>query len=69
MINKRVQNAVLDLSSFKGKPFNITVIQVDAPTTDAEESEIGQIYEELEGLIKLTPKKMVYSSLGIGMQK
>ena len=56
MINKRVQNAVLDLSSFKGKPFNITVIQVDAPTTDAEESEVGQIYEELEGLIKLIPK-------------
>ena len=42
---------------FKGKPFNITVIQVYAPTRDAEESEVDQIYEELEDLIRLTPKK------------
>ena len=42
---------------FKGKPFNITVLQVYAPTTNAKESEVDQIYEELEDLIELTPKK------------
>ena len=57
---------------FQGKSFTITVIQVDVPTTDAEEAEVDQFYEGLEDLLELTPKKkkkMFYSSLGIGMQK
>ena len=44
---------------FQGKPFNITVIQVCAPTTDAEEAEVDQFYEDLEDLLELTPKKDV----------
>ena len=47
---------------FQGKPFNITVIQVYAPTTDAEEAEADQFYEDLEDLLELTPKKMSFSS-------
>ena len=56
---------------FQGKLFNITVIQVYVPTTDAEEAEVDSFYENLEDLPELTPKKekMFYSSLGIGMQK
>ena len=41
---------------FQGKPFNITVIQVYAPTTDAEEAELDQFYEDLQDLLELTPK-------------
>ena len=44
----------------QGRPFNITVIQVDAPTTDAEEAEIDQFYEDLQHLLELTPKKHVF---------
>ena len=51
---------------FQGNPFNITVIQVYAPTTYDKETEVDQFYEDL---LKLTPKKMFYSSLAIGMQK
>ena len=70
IINKRVWNAVLEcnlksdrmiLVHFQGKPFNITVIQVYAPTTNAEYAEVDQFYENLEDL-ELTPKKMFYSS-------
>ena len=42
---------------FQGKPFNITVIQVYAPTTNAEEAEAEWFYEDLQGLLELTPKK------------
>ena len=42
---------------FQGKPFNITVIQVYAPTTNAKEAEIEQFYEDLQDLLELTPKK------------
>ena len=42
---------------FQGKPFNITVIQVNAPTTNAEEAEVDQFNEDLQDLIELTPKK------------
>jgi len=42
---------------FQGKPFNITVIQVYAPTSNAEEAEIGWFYEDLQDLLELTPKK------------
>ena len=48
---------------FQGKPFNITVIQVYAPTTNAEEAEVGWFYEDLQDL-ELTPKKDVLFSIG-----
>ena len=60
MVNKRVQNAVLGCSlknnrmisvHFQGKPFNITVIQVYAPTSNAEEAEVERSYEELQDLL------------------
>ena len=44
---------------FKGKPFNIMVIQVYVPTSNAEEAEIERFYEDLQDLLKLTPKKDV----------
>ena len=56
------------LVHLQGKPFNIMVIQVYAPTVDAEEADVDQFYKDLEDILELTPKKM-YSSLGIGMQK
>ena len=49
---------------FQGKPFNITVIQVYAPTSNAEEAEIEQFYEDLQGLLELTPKKDVLFIIG-----
>ena len=45
---------------FKGKPFNITVIQVYAPTSNAEEAEVERFYEDLQDLLELTPKKDVH---------
>ena len=42
---------------FQGKPFNITVIQVYAPTTSAKAAEVDQCYEDLEDLLELTPKR------------
>ena len=65
-VNKRVQNAVLGCNlkndrvisvRFQGKPFNIMVIQVYAPTTDAKEIEVDWLYEDLQYLPELTPKK------------
>ena len=44
---------------FQGKPFSITVIQVYAPTSNTEEAEVQQFYEDLQDLLKLTPKKHV----------
>ena len=44
---------------FQGKPFNITVIQVYTPTSDAEEAEVEWFYEDLQDLLELTPKKDV----------
>ena len=49
---------------FKGKPFNITVIQVFAPTSNAEEAEVEQFYEDLQDLLELTPKKDVLFIIG-----
>ena len=46
---------------FQGKPFNITVIQVYAPTTNAKEAEVELFYDDLEDLLELTPKKMSFS--------
>ena len=68
IVNIRVRNAVLGCSlindrmvsvHFQGKSFNITVIQVYAPTSNAEEAEVEQFYEDLQGLLELTPKKDV----------
>ena len=65
-VNKRVQNAVLGCSlkndkmisvRFQGKPFNITVIQAYALTSNTEEAEVEQFYEDLQDLLELTPKK------------
>ena len=68
MVNERVRNAVLECNlkndrmisvHLQGKPFNITVIQVYAPTPEAEETEIKQFYQDLQDLLELTPKKDV----------
>ena len=48
-----------DLCSFQGKPFNITVIQAYAPTSNNEEAEVELFYEDLQDLLELTPKKDV----------
>ena len=73
MVNKRVQNAVLGCNlknnrmisvRFQGKPFNITVIQVHAPTSNTEEAEVEQFYEDLQDLLELTPKKDVHFIIG-----
>ena len=49
---------------FQGKPFNITVIQVYAPTSNAEEAEVEQFYEDLQDLLELTPKKDLLFIIG-----
>ena len=49
---------------FQGKPFNITVIQVYAPTGNAEEAEVEWFYEDLQDLLELTPKKDVLYIIG-----
>ena len=49
---------------FQGKPFNIMVIQVYAPTSNAEEAEVEQFYEDLQDLLELTPKKDVLFIIG-----
>ena len=49
---------------FQGKPFNITVIQVYAPTSSAEEAEVEWFYEDLQDLLELTPKKDVLFIIG-----
>ena len=49
---------------FQGKPFNITVIQVYAPSSNAEEAEVERFYEDLQDLLELTPKKDVLFFLG-----
>ena len=46
---------------FQGKPFNITVIQVYTPTSNAEEAEVERFFEDLQDLLELTPKKMSFS--------
>ena len=48
----------------KGKPFNITVIKVYAPTSNAEEAEVEWFYEDLQDLLELTPKKDVLFNIG-----
>ena len=54
---------------FHGKPFSITVIQVYAPTSNAEEAEVERVYEDLQALLVLTPKKNVLFIIGDGHAK
>ena len=54
---------------FQGKPFNITVIQVYAPMSKAEEAEVEWFCEDLQDLLELTPKKDVLFIIGTGVQK
>ena len=49
---------------FQAKPFNITVIQACAPTSNAEEAEVERFYEDLQDLLELTPKKGVLFIIG-----
>ena len=71
IVNKRVRNAVPECSqnrmiavSFQGKPFNITVIQIDAPTSNAEDTDVEEFYDDLQDLLELTPKKDVLFIIG-----
>ena len=73
MVNKTVRNAVLGCNlkndrmisvRFQGKLFNITVIQVYAPTSNAEETEVEWFYEDLQDLLELTPKKDILLIIG-----
>ena len=54
---------------FQGKPFYITVIQVNALTNNAEEAEVEWFYENLQDLLEITPQKYVLYIIGPGMQK
>ena len=78
IVNKRVWNAVLGCNlkndkmisvRFQGKPFNIMVIQVYAPTSNTEEAEVERFYEDLKDFLERTLKKMSFSLKGTGMQK
>ena len=73
MVNTRLQNAVLGCNlkndrmisvRLQGKPFNITIIQVYVPTSNAEEAEVERFYEDLQDLLELTPKKDVLLFIG-----
>ena len=73
IVNKRAQNAVLGcnlknnrmiLVHFQGKPFNITVIQVYAPTTDVKDGKADQFYEDLQDFLELTAKKDILFIIG-----
>ena len=73
IVNKRVRNAVPGCNlkndrmisvCFQGKPFNITVIQVYAPTSNAKEAEVEQFSEDLQDLLELTPQKDVLFIIG-----
>ena len=72
IVNKRIQKAVLECNlkndrmisvHFQGKPFNITVIQVYAPTNNAK-TEVEQFYEDLQDLLELAPKRNVFFIIG-----
>ena len=73
IVNKRVQNAVLGCNlkndrmisvHFQGKSFNITLIQVYAPTSNAKKAEVEQFCEDLQDFLELTPKKDVLFIIG-----
>ena len=66
IVNRRVQKAVRGYMlkndrmvsvCFQGKPFNITIIEIYAPTSNAEEAEVEQFYKDLQDLLELTPQK------------
>ena len=72
-VNKTVWNSVLGCNlkndrmksvHFQGKPFNVTVIQLFAPTSNTEKAEVEQFYEDLQGLLELTPKKGILFIIG-----
>ena len=74
MVNKRVQNAALGCNlkndrmisvRFQGKPFNITGIQVYAPTSNAEEADVEWFYKDLQDLLELTPKRCPFHYRGL----
>ena len=74
IVNKRVQNAVLGCNlknnrmicvRFRGKRFNITIIQVYAPASNAEEAEVEQFYEDLQDLLELTQKRCPFHYRGL----
>ena len=73
IVNKRIRNVVLGCNlkndrmisvHFQGKPFNITVIQVYAPTTNDKKIELERVYDDLQDLLELTPKKDVLFIIG-----
>ena len=73
IVNKRVQNAVLGCNfkndrmisvCFQGKPFNIAVIQVYVPASNAEKAEVERFYEDLQDLLDLIPKKDILFTIG-----
>ena len=73
MVNKRVRNAVLGCNlkndrmisvRLQGKPFNISVIQVYAPTSNTEETEVEWFYEDLQDLLELTPERDILFIIG-----
>ena len=73
MVNKRLWDAVLGCNlkndsvisvHFQGKPFSITVFQVYAPTSNAEEAEVERFSEDVQDLLELTPKKDVFFIIG-----
>ena len=74
MVNRRVRNAVLGCNlkndrmisvSVQGKPFNITIIQVYAPTSNANGAEVEWFYEDIQNLLELTPKRDVLFISGV----
>ena len=78
IVNQRVHNAVLGCNlknyrmisvHFQSKPFNITVIQAYAPTSNAEEAEVEWVYEDLQDLLELTPQRDVLLIIEDSMQK
>ena len=78
MVNKKVRTAVLGCNlknegrisvCLQDKPFNVTVIQVYAPTSNTEETEVERFYEDLQDLLELTPQKDVLFIIGDGNAK
>ena len=78
IVNKTVQNAVLGCNlknnrmisiCFQGKSFNLTVIQVYTPTSNAEEAEVEQFYGDPQGLLELTPQKDILFIIGAAAAK
>ena len=68
MLGCNLKNNRMIFVCFQGKPFNITVIQVYAPTSNAEEAEVEWFYEDLQDLLELTSKKDVLFIIGTGVQ-